>query len=163
MKKLILLMLICTTIGLMGCSSAPEDDSNTDIASSAETEVGLDEEVDGEPETEDGVVYTAPVFVYEDEMITVEYVGVDTEWPGLIFKVTNTSEQVFNFSVDSILVNGKTEQCFFSTEVLPDSYAEYLCDVPSLDGLNTLTANMSIYDADGYEIEEFYVSDIALE
>lgn len=100
--------------------------------------------------------------IYEDSYIKVIYVGRDKEENGLLFEITNKSDKNFSFCFDSILIDGKTEVPAYSTEIIAGSKAEHLCDVSSIDNIESLTATMAIYDSDGFEIKDFSVKNIPL-
>lgn len=144
-KKLFIIFAVIFCITLTGCSSelSEESDSENDTEATEQTKV-------------------SPVKVYEDSKIKVTFTGYDYEDTGLLFEIENKSKQNFSFSCESILVNGKTEIPVYSTDVLSGSKNTAICDVSTTD-IKTLTAEMEIYDSDGYEIEKFSVKDVKLQ
>ena len=169
MKRIIivfvsLLLMVC----LLACGNSETEESvfvdieiQDEINATDEAEkVPVIEEM---PANETTTVLADPVFVYEDEMFTLHYMGNDVEiLPSLIFKVVNKSEQDIGFCFDSIAVNGVTEYPAFIVEVLAGTEGEYWCDVSTVDGLETLTANICITDSDGYTIKECSLKEVPL-
>lgn len=162
-----LLVMVC----LLGCGKSEaeesmfvdieiQDEPITNEAQEAPEEVPNNEEVPADEVTSETV---APVFVYEDEMFTLHYIGTDIEYsPSLIFTVVNKSDQDIGFCFDAIAVNGVTEYPAFIVELLAGTEGEYWCDVSTLDGLETLTANICITDSEGYTIKECSIKDVPL-
>ena len=150
MKKTIKAIMVCTILilaifTLTGCEST--DTGNTKTENSTPSSIQqAEKEID----------------VYEDSYIKIVYTGIDNEEPGLVFNITNKTSKNFSFAFNSILVNGKTEEPAYSTEVLANSKVKYVCDVSSVENINAITAKMYIYDSDGYDIEHFEVKDIAI-
>lgn len=123
-------------------------------------EMPVNEDLPADEETSEIV---APVFIYDDEMFTLHYIGTDVEYsPSLIFTVVNKTEQDIGFCFDAIAVNGVTEYPAFIVELLAGTEDEYWCDVSTLEGLDTLTANICITDSEGYTIKECSIKDVPL-
>lgn len=142
---LIVIVLLCVVGGLF----SNEKNNSTETSANTTTEINKTiEKVSKE--------------IYEDSYIKIIYVGKNKEENGLLFKITNKSNENFSFCFESILVNGETEEPVYSTEVISGSEVEYLCDVSSVDKIETLTATMCIYDSNGFEIKDFSVKNIAL-
>ena len=172
MKKVIiffvsLLVMVC----LLACDKPEAEESLfVDIEMQDETQAAEEtqeafEEVPEMPEIEEKETsaIVAPVFVYDDEMFTLHYIGTDTEYsPSLIFNVANKTERDIGFYFDTIAVNGETESPAFIVEVLAGTEAEYWCDVSTIEGLDKLTANICITDSDGYTIKECSIKDVPL-
>lgn len=144
-KKLFIIFAVIFCITLTGCSSElpEENDSGNNTEATEQTKV-------------------SPVKVYEDSKVKVTFTGYDYDEPALLFEVENKSKQNISFSCESILVNGKTENPVYSADILAGSKNTATCDVSTAD-IKTLTAEMEIYDSDGYEIEKFSVKDIKLQ
>lgn len=105
----------------------------------------------------------APAFIYDDEMFSLYYIGVDNEYsPCLVFNVVNKTEQDIGFCFDAISVNGATEYPAFIVDVLAGTETEYFCDVSTTDGLESLTANICITDSEGFTIKECKINDVPL-
>ena len=140
-KALVFILVVLVAFSVLGCAG---------------------QSADTEPQGEAITAEITPKMVYDDEYITLYYIGVDDDMPGLKFNVVNKSEQDIRFSVDEIAVNGTTEQTAYATDILAGTEVEYICDVSTLDGLEALTAKLFIGDSEGYEIKEGSIKDMPL-
>lgn len=149
-KTMFLFLLSFIMLGLTACGT-PEVDKTFE-----------NETIEVQEEAQDAAESAVSVLVYDDEYITVYYVGSDNDMPGLKFKVANKSDQDIRFAFDEIAVNGATEQPAYAADILAGTEAEYTCDVSTLEGMETLTAKLFIGDNEGYEIKEGSIKDIPL-
>lgn len=158
-KSLILFLSLLVMACLLACGKSEVAENENEISEDAVMEA---QETPAAAKAEISEI-TAPVFVYSDEMFTLHYIGTDTEYfPSLVFNVANKTEQDIGFYFETIAVNGKTESPAFIVEVMAGTEAEYWCDVSTIDGLETLTANICITDSEGYTIKECSIKDAPL-
>ena len=94
--------------------------------------------------------------------MTIAYTGIDDEEPGLIFEVYNKTDEMFQVSFDTILVNDEEEEPSYVADTLSHTYSELVCDVTEPEAVTTLTATLTIYDVDDNKIASYSIENVPM-
>lgn len=115
------------------------------------------ENTDASYQLKDGAVQ-----VLDNENMTIAYTGIDDEEPGLIFEVYNKTDEMFQVSFDTILVNDEEEEPSYVADTLSHTYSELVCDVTEPEAVTTLTATLTIYDVDDNKIASYSIENVPM-
>ena len=109
---------------------------------------------------EDG---TVAVEVLDNDQIALVYNGYDPEVHGMMFTITNKSDdQMVNVYFSDVVVDGETLQPMFGLDVEAQTSEDQICLVDCDAAPAALTGIVCVDDMEGYTIGTYEIDDVAL-